>query len=290
MNDVKCVWQIKADLGEGPLWLARENAVYWVDIVNHNVHYLSLMDGSKKTWTFPETVTSIVAREQGGFVGTVKDGFAFLDLETGTVDPIALPEAHLPGNRFNDAKVDGNGRFWGGSMDNEGILDSGALYRLDPDLSVHKMDENYIIDNGPTFSRDGKTLYHTDSVKQVIYAFDMAENGDISNKREFIKLVAEEEGQPDGMTVDSEDCLWLCHFGGYRITRYSPDGKVLQVIPMPVPNVTSCTFAGTDLDILYITTARIAMTDEELEKYPLAGSLFSFKPGVIGLPTPNFTG
>lgn len=290
MNDVKCVWQIEADLGEGPLWLARENAVYWVDIINYHVHRLSLTDGSKKTWTFAETVTSIVAREQGGFVATVKDGFAFIDLETCTVRPIALPETHLPGNRFNDAKVDGNGRFWGGSMDNEGKIDSGALYRLDPDLNIHKLDENYIIDNGPTFSQDGKTLYHTDTIKKVIYAFDMVENGDITNKREFIKLVAEEEGKPDGMTVDSEDCLWLCHFGGHRITRYSPKGEVLQVVPMPVPNVTSCTFAGEDLDTLYITTARIVMTDEELKKYPLAGSLFSFKPGVKGLPTTNFAG
>ena len=108
---------------------------------------------------------------------------------------------------------------------------------------MRKMDENYMIDNGPTFSTDGKTLYHTDTVKRSIYAFDLDENGDLSNKRVFVQLT-EEDGHPDGMTVDSENCIWLCHFGGSRVTRYSPEGEILQVIPMPVPNITSCTFGG----------------------------------------------
>lgn len=288
MIEVKCEWQIEATLGEGPLWVARENAVYWVDIIKRQVHRLSLADDSKETWTFDTEVTSLAAREQGGFAGTVRDGFAFIDFKTSTYDPIALPEAHIPGNRFNDGKVDGYGRYWGGSMDNDGAKESGSLYRLDAGLRLHKMDDNYIINNGPAFSQDGTTMYHTDSIKQIIYAFDCAENGDISNKREFIHLKEEAEGKPDGMTVDSEDCIWLCHFGGSRITRYSPDGDVLQVIPMPVPNITSCTFAGPELDTLYITTARLLLTDEDLVPYPLAGSLFSCKPGVVGLPTPLF--
>jgi sugar lactone lactonase YvrE len=106
----------------------------------------------------------------------------------------------------------------------------------------------------------------------------------------FVELVTEEEGYPDGMTVDSESCLWLAHFAGSRLTRYSPEGKVLQVIPMPVPNITSCTFAGADLDTLYITTARHLLNEEDIRKYPLSGSLFSCKPGVPGLPTPLFAG
>jgi sugar lactone lactonase YvrE len=103
-------------------------------------------------------------------------------------------------------------------------------------------------------------------------------------------LEAEEEGYPDGMTVDSENCLWLAHFAGSRITRYSPEGEILSVISMPVPNITSCTFAGPDLDMLYITTARHLLNDEDISKYPLAGSLFSCKPGATGLPTPSFAG
>ena len=175
-------------------------------------------------------------------------------------------------------------------MDKGGKNASGSLYCLHSDLTLRKMDEGYIINNGPAFSKDGSTLYHTDTIKRVMYAFDYAANGEISNKRDFIRLQDEAEGFPDGMTVDSEDCLWLCHFGGARITRYSPLGDVLQVIPMPVPNVTSCTFAGPNLDTLYITTASIHMTELEKEKYPLAGSLFALTPGVPGLPTPFFAG
>ena len=289
MIDVTCEWEIQADLGEGPLWVAQENAVYWVDIYKQNVHRLSLADGARRTWSFDEQVTSLSAREQGGFVCTVRHGFAFLDLTAGTLDPIVLPEADMPGNRFNDGKVDGNGRYWAGTMDDNMRLETGSFYRLDKDLNCQKMDDGYAITNGPTFSMDGKTLYHTDSVKRTIYAFDLSEDGEISNKRVFVQL-QEEDGVPDGMTVDSENCIWLCHFHGFRITRYSPAGEILQVIPMPVPNITSCTFAGPELDTLYITTARIDLQEAELAKYPLAGSLFSCKPGVKGLPTPMFAG
>jgi len=290
MVDLKCVWEEPAILGEGPLWDARENAVYWVDIVSKKLHRYGLADGARRTWTFETEVTSLAARQQGGFVGTLRDGFAFIDLEGEAVEPVVMPETDLPGNRFNDGKVDAAGRYWAGSMDAGEKLESGSLYRLDSDLSLHKMDDNYIITNGPTFSVDGKTLYHTDTAKRTIYAFDFSENGAISNKRVFVQLEAEEEGYPDGMTVDSENCIWLCHFAGSRITRYSPEGEVLQVIPMPVPNVTSCTFAGPDLDRLYITTARHLLSEEGIRKHPLSGSLLSCKPGVTGLPTPLFAG
>jgi sugar lactone lactonase YvrE len=290
MVDIKCVWEEPAILGEGPLWAARENAVYWVDIVSKKVHRYALADGARRTWTFETEVTSLAERQQGGLVGTVRDGFAFIDLETHTIEPVAMPEADMPGNRFNDGKVDENGRYWAGSMDDGEKLASGSLYRLDSDRSLQKMDENYSITNGPTFSVDGKTLYHTDTAKRTIFAFDFREDGAISNKRVFVQLEAEEEGYPDGMTVDSENCIWLAHFAGSRITRYSPAGQVLKVIPMPVPNITSCTFAGPDLDTLYITTARHLLSDEDVSKYPLSGCLFSCKPGVTGLPTPLFAG
>lgn len=290
MSDLQCVWQIEASLGEGPLWVSRENAIYWVDIIKKQVHRLALADGAKKTWQFDVEVTSLAAREQGGFVGTIRDGFAFIDFENSSTDPIVLPEANMPGNRFNDGKVDGYGRYWAGSMDNNGERESGSLYNLDANLNLHKIDQNYIITNGPTFSIDGKTIYHTDSIKGTIYAFDWTASGAISNKRIFIQLEDPAEGKPDGMTVDSENCIWLCHFGGARITRYSPAGEILQVIPLPVPNITSCTFAGSNLDTLYITTARLNINAADLAKYPLAGSLFACKPGVTGLPTPNFAG
>ena len=290
MNKVTCIWEAPALLGEGPLWLARENAVYWVDIFNKQVHRLALSNGVRHTWTFDVAVTSLMAREAGGFVGSVEDGFAFIDLTTATIEPITLPEANLPGNRFNDGKVDSNGRFWAGSMDKAAIVASGSLYRLDPDLSLYKMDSNYIVSNGPTFSVDGQTLYHTDSIRRIVFAFDLHTDGSLANKRPFIELTDPAAGAPDGITVDSENCLWLSHFGGARLTRYSSEGKALQVVPLPVPNITSCTFGGPRLDTLYITTARIGLSDEALHRYPLSGSLFAYEPGVTGLPTPFFVG
>ena len=288
--EVTCIWEIPAQLGEGPLWVAAENALYWVDIRRQQVHRLLVDSGEKYTWTFDQPVTSLALRQAGGFVGTVRAGFAAIDFATQTITPIVLPEDHLPGNRFNDGKVDSHGRFWAGSMDNGGKEATGSLYRLDPNLTVHQMDSGYTITNGPTFSTDGQTMYHNDTVKRTIYAFDLHNDGTVGGKRPFIQLTDPAEGYPDGMTVDSQNCLWLAHYAGARLTRYSPTGKVLQVVPLPVPNVTSCTFGGPTLDTLYITTACQEMSPAEMAQYPLAGSLFSYQPGVTGLPTPFFKG
>ena len=290
MSDVQLVWEIPAILGEGPLWVEAENAVYWVDIFSNKVHRYALADGGKTTWTFDFEVTSLSPRRAGGFIGTIKDGYAYINFDVLSASPIVLPEADQPGNRFNDGKVDNSGRYWAGTMDIEQVGETGSLYRLDPDLSVRQCDSDYIICNGPTFNLDNTVIYHTDSIKRTIYALDMAPNGDLSNKRVFAEFTNDSDGVPDGMTVDSEDCIWVAHFGGARITRYSPAGDILQVVPIPALNITSCTFGGADLDTLYIVSASTAMSDEQLKQYPLAGSLFSYKPGVKGTPTPLFAG
>jgi len=290
MNEVTCIWEIPAQLGEGPLWVAAENAIYWVDIIEKQVHRLTLDSGARRTWTFDQPVTSLALRQSGGFVSTVRDGFATIDFAGKIVTPLVLPEANLPGNRFNDGKVDAHGRYWAGTMNLNEKDETGSLYRLDPDLSLHKIDSPYIISNGPTFSLDGKTMYHTDTVKRTVFAFDLQDDGSIGRKRPFIQLTEPAEGHPDGMTIDSENCLWLAHYGGARLTRYSAAGEVLQVVPLPVPNITSCTFGGQKLDTLYITTACQQMSPAEMEKYPLAGSLFAYQPSVTGLPTPQFAG
>ena len=290
MVDVTCEWENDAMLGEGPTWVESENAVYWLDIIGKKVHKLSLDNGDKKTWQFDFEITSIAAREKGGFVCTLRHGFAFIDFESGKVEPISLPETDLPGNRFNDGKIDAQGRYYSGSMDEAEKDSSGALYRLDPDLSLHKLDDEYIITNGPAFSPDGKTMYHNDTIKRCIYAYDVAEDGGVSNKRVLVEFGHESEGYPDGMTVDAEGNIWQASFAGYRITRFSPEGEVIDVWEMPVKNITSCTFGGKDLDTMYVTTARLFLTDEDIEERPLSGSLFSFKPGVKGLPTRKFGG
>ncbi|MCA9955472.1 MAG: SMP-30/gluconolactonase/LRE family protein, partial [Anaerolineales bacterium] len=269
MSEVTCIWQIQALLGEGPLWVAAEKALYWVDILNRQVHRLEPASGQKRSWTFAESITSLALRESGGFVGTVPHGFVAIDLKAGTIDPIVTVETDLPNNRFNDGKVDSNGRFWAGTMDKQEKDATGTLYRLDPDLSLHVMDQDYIITNGPAFSVDGQTMYHNDSIKGVVYAFDLHNDGMLGGKRPFQQLTFAINGAPDGMTVDSENCLWLAHYGGSRLTRFAPTGEILAEVPLPVPNVTSCTFGGPELDTLYITTASQNMSAAELEKYPL---------------------
>ena len=290
MSDVQLVWEIPAILGEGPLWVAAENAVYWVDIFSNKVHRYGLADGGKRTWDFDFAVTSLSARRDGGFIGTVADGYAWIDFDNLSAEAIALPEADQPGNRFNDGKVDSSGRYWAGTMDIAQAAASGSLYRLDPDLSARRCDSDYIICNGPAFNIDNTIIYHTDSIKRVIYAMDMSAAGELSGKRVFTEFTEADEGVPDGMTVDSEGCLWVAHFGGGRITRYSPAGEILEVARLPVPNITSCACAGADLDTLYITTASTGIAEADKAKYPLAGSLFSYRPGVKGLPTPLFAG
>lgn len=290
MSEVQLVWQIPAQLGEGPVWVESENAVYWCDIFSNKVHRYALADGGKTTWTFDFEVTSLSPRAAGGFIGTIKDGYAFINFDVLSAQPIALPEADRPNNRFNDGKVDNSGRYWAGTMDMGQVDETGALYRLDPDLSLRQCDADYVICNGPAFSVDNSIIYHTDSIKRTIYALDLSPSGDLSDKRVFAEFSQDDEGVPDGMTVDSEDCVWVAHFGGARISRYSPAGEILEVVPLPAPNITSCTFAGAALDTLYITTASVGIPEEDADKHPLAGSFFSYKPGVKGLPTPLFAG
>lgn len=289
MREIKCICQIPSTLGEGPLWVADESALYWLDIVQKKAHRYNTQSQETKTWELSFELTSLFKRANGGFIGTVRDGFAFIDLDENTFEPIAMPESDIPGNRFNDGKLDAHGNFWSGSMDEAEKLASGVLYKLDRSLRLTKMDAKYIITNGPAFSPDGRTMYHNDTIKRVIYAFDVNE-GEIGNKRVFHQYGDVSEGYPDGMTVDSEGNIYQCSFAGSRITKFSPSGEILKIINIPVPNITSCTFGGNDLDTLYITTARYLMSEEDINKYPLAGSLFEYKPGSKGLPTPVFLG
>ena len=294
MKNALCTWQIDATLGEGPTWVPGEQAIYWVDIEQRNVHRLGAA-GKKTSWHIDQQITSLAPRAGGGFIATTRHGFAFLelesgpDLETSSVEMICEPEANQPGNRFNDGKVDGHGRFWAGSMDESEEAPSGALYRLDADLTLTEIESGYCISNGPAFSPDGATLYHAESTRGEVYAYALEDDGTVADKRVFVTL-GDGEGVPDGMTTDREGNLWLCHFGGACVSCLSPAGRRLERIELPVPNVTSCCFGGPNLDTLFITTARFLMSDEALGRHPLAGSLFTIRPGATGLEPTLFAG
>ncbi|GAB2516374.1 SMP-30/gluconolactonase/LRE family protein [Microbulbifer agarilyticus] len=292
-SPVHCVWDAKATLGEGPCWVAREQAIYWVDIKQHQLHRLCTVTDQRRSWHIPDQLTALAPRRNGGFIGTLRDGFALLEIpqlgDRVHIKKLGTPEQEAAGNRFNDGKVDAKGRFWAGSMDDDEAKPTGSLYRLDGDCSWQHIDDNYIITNGPTFSPDGHTLYHTDTLARTIYAFDVTSDGRVGNKRVFFQF-DESSGFPDGMTVDEEGCLWVCHFFGWGITRISPKGNIVGRLELPVSNVTSCTFAGDRLETLYITTARKGLTEEQLLAQPLAGGLFRYEPKVRGLAAGIFSG
>lgn len=290
MREPRCVWNAEASLGEGPVWCADERALYWVDIERPAILRLATADGRTDEYPMPEAIGCIAFREQGGLVAGFQSGFAFVDLELGTVTPIADPEEDLPGNRFNDGKCDARGRFWAGTMDGACRQPTGALYRLDPNGNVHRMDDGYVITNGPAWSPDGRTLYHNDTMRRTVFAFACdPETGTIDDKRVFVRIT-EDDGYPDGMAVDSDGGLWLAHWGGSRVTRFTPKGRVDRVVRLPASQVTSCTFGGSDLRTLYVTTARIGLDAATLLDQPLAGGLFAVAVDIPGLPAHRFGG
>lgn len=286
----QCVWNAHAMLGEGPLWSSREQALYWVDILGKRLHRHAL-DGEQRSWQFDEEISSLAEREDhAGLVVTLRHGFAFFDPKTERLERLAEPEAHLPGNRFNDGKCDGAGRFWAGSVEFGCKEPVGALYCLAPDLACARMDSGYVVTNGPAWSLDHKTMYHNDSDKGCVYAFDFdLESGAISRKRVFLQF-SEQDGSPDGMTIDAEGGLWIAQWGAGKLTRRDADGTVLQTVALPCSHVTSCAFGGPDLKTLFITTARVGLSEQQLESEALAGGLFMIRLDVAGLPAHRFRG
>ena len=287
--EVVCAWPAEAELGEGPTWIAGEQALYWLDIKRAEIHRFHPESGQRRSWPSSRVVSCLIPRRAGGFVVGTPDGFGVLDLDSGEFDPIVYPEPDRVNNRMNDGKCDPMGRIWAGSMDDGESEPTGALYRLDSDGGVTRVDDGYVITNGPAFSPDGGTLYHTDTLARMIYAFDLADTGEIARKREFVRI-PEDAGYPDGMTTDVEGGVWVAHFGGSRVTRFFPDGRVDRVVLLPCSNVTSCAFGGADLDVLWITTARKGLTEEELASQPLAGGLFRVVGDVPGMLPGEFGG
>ena len=286
-SPVQCVADVHAVLGEGPVWVARETALYWLDIKGLKIFRLDAR-GQLTEWPTPFRIGSLVPRKSGGFIGGCEEGIAAIDPEAGRFDILFNPEEELPSNRFNDGKLDRQGRFWAGTMDDSEKSAAGTLYRIDPDLTCAAVDRGYRVTNGPAFSPDGKRMYHNDSARQVTYVFDL--EGDRLGQRNVFLQFKEGECYPDGMTVDSEGCLWVALWDGWCVRRYSPDGEWMETMKMPVARPTSCAFGGLDLDRLYISSASIGLDETALQMQPNAGGLFMVVPGVRGIQDIPFAG
>ncbi len=248
-SPVPCVADVHAVVGEGPVWVAREAALYWVDINGKKVCRLD-SSSNLTEWATPFRVGSLAPRTSGGFIAGTDEGIAEIDPASGTFEVVLKPEENLPGNRFNDGKVDRRGRFWAGTMDDHEREPSGTLYVIGPGLDLTAVDSGYKVTNGPAFSPLGDVMYHSDSARQVTYAFDIGSDGAATNRRTFLQFDPG-DGYPDGMTVDSEGCLWIAFWDGWCIRRYSPAGAWLETIKVPVARPTSCAFGGPDLDDLF---------------------------------------
>ncbi|MFQ5947524.1 MAG: SMP-30/gluconolactonase/LRE family protein [Acidimicrobiia bacterium] len=287
---IECAVAAGNILGEGPVWDTEAGVLYWLDIKQPRLHRYQPSGGSVRSWDLPNQPGSLAVRERGGLLLALDSGFAFFDPETSELTPLADPEPDRPGNRFNDGKTDRRGRFWAGSMDDEELEWTGALYRFDPDGTWHRLLDGLGIPNTLAWSPGGETMYFAETLEQTIYTFMFdAVAGEISGRRVFA-TTKEEDCYPDGSTVDAEGFLWNAQFNGWRLVRYAPDGSVNRVVEMPVQNPTSCMFGGEDLDVLYVTSARKGLAEAALEDQPLAGGLFAFDVGVAGLPETPFSG
>jgi sugar lactone lactonase YvrE len=275
------LWEAGAMLGEGVLWDAARRQVWFVDIKGRRIHRCAADGSERRSWDAPGQVSFIVPASDGGMVCALEDGlYRFID-SNGAFVPLASVEAQETGNRFNDGHVDACGRLWFGSMHDAEELPSGALYRFDG-ARVTRMDDGYVITNGPALSPDGRTLYHTDTLDKRVYAFDLAPDGSLANKRSFVEI--RDGGYPDGMAVDAEGCVWVATFGGWRIDRFDPAGRKLGAVRFPCANVTKLAFGGDDLRTVYASTARKGLSQAELDAQPLAGALFRFRADTPGQP------
>lgn len=283
--------EYKALLGESPVWDESEQQLYWVDILNGKIFVHTPGTEEILSYGVGEHLGAVALRNKGGLVLALKSGFAFFDTGDREVKPITDPEAGLDNNRFNDGKCDPFGRFWAGTMAYNLQKGAASLYSLNPDLSVDKKISGVTISNGTAWNTDDDIFYYIDTPERAVYAFDYEkESGEIKNRR-VVKVLEEGEGFPDGMTIDTENMLWIALYNGSKVIRVDPvSGDRLLEIPLPVPKVTSCTFGGGDLDELYITTAREHMSDDDIEKAPLSGSLFKAKVSFRGKPAFRFAG
>ncbi len=290
-ENVELVLDTKSALGEGAVWNYKTGELIWVNINDNILNFYNPGFHFNKEMFTGQMIGTVVPAESGNLIVALEKGFYQFNPVTGAKQFIANPEGNNSGNRFNDGKCDPAGRFWAGTLSLNGESNAGALYRLDPDSSVHKMIDNVSVSNGIVWSSDHRKMYYIDTPTHKVVAWDYNnETGEISNPQTAIEI-PEEMGFPDGMTIDAEGNVWIALWNGSAVGCWNPEsGELLRTIDVPAKNVTSCAFGDNDLGTLYITTARIGTGEEDLKKFPHAGGLFKVRPGVKGVEAFFFKG
>lgn len=292
MNEPKHIVSAQNRLGETPIWEPEEKALYWVDWGGLPTCRFEPETGKFQTFATDVPVTALARRASGGLVAIAQNGIYGWDPKTNEYKLIVgSTKPDKPAIFYNDAAVDRQGRLLVGTFNmDDPFSPEGSIYRLDPDGSLHELDSGYATANGIGFSLDGRTVYVADQRKWEIVALDYDPvTGTTSNHRIFARL-PKEEGQPDGLIVDAEGFIWNGHQGGWKLTRYDPDGKIERQIRFPVQHVISFAFGGQDLDELFVTTMTWGLDEEQCRRQLWAGDLLSVMTGVKGLVEPAFAG
>jgi sugar lactone lactonase YvrE len=284
-SEPRNIWDLAAELGEGPVWVERDSALWFVDIKKHQIHRYDPASGDKRRFSAPEQVGFILPAERGGFVAGLQSGLHHFDETSGEFELIVEVDVDKPTNRLNDGVVDPQGRLWFGTMDNDEKAKSGAFYCFAEGKLTRTQIDNIEITNGPCVSPDGRLLYYVDTLKGTIDCADIGDDGSLSNLRPFV-TIDPKEGHPDGPTIDSEGCVWISLYAGWEARRYSPAGKLLERVRFPVANITKIAFGGNELRTAYATTARQMLSPEVIAEQPQIGDLFEFTVDVPGVPCP----
>lgn len=283
------VLDVKAALGECPLWSVEEQVLYFVDIKKSRIHRFDPSSKALDTLTLPEEVGCIGLVEGGGFVAGLRSGIWLISNRGELLRKLASNPEDQTISRFNDGMVDPAGRFIAGTVDETREQGIASLYRCDA-KGLEKLAGGLLTSNGVAFAPDGKRLYHSDTLRYSLFTYDYdVSTGEATNRQLFAKFGSDtDKGRPDGGAVDVEGCYWTALFEGGRVQRYTPDGALIGEYPAPAKCPTMITFGGPDMKTLYCTSASIGRPEDELAEYPLSGALFSMRTDVPGLAKPLF--
>ena len=285
MNKVELLDDCNNSLGEGITYSLLNNNLYWLDIGNVSKLYsLDLSSNKKEIFELPEFVTATSIKSEDELVLATNNGLKLFNTSTKKFESVVNIENEQILTRSNDGSSDAYGRFWFGTMQNNFDQDGngipitdniGKLYKVDTNKKISVIEEGLGIPNTFVWSPDNKNFYFTDTLNGTILSYNFKiESGELSNKKNFATF---DRGHPDGSTIDTDGCVWNCRWGGSCIVRFTPSGKVDQIIEMPVQNITNCVFGGKDMKTLFITTA------SNEDKNNLDGSLFSINLNYQGI-------
>jgi D-xylonolactonase len=277
------IWDVGAELGEGPIWMPEESALRFVDIKAGRLHRYTPATGAKETLPIGGQPSFVLPCTDGRLIVGSDNGVYVVEHQKlgACIARVDMPT----NNRTNDAAADCFGRLWFGTMDNDERHATGKLYCLDAGV-LHCVGCDAIVTNGPAISADGSTLYHVDSSARTIWRYAVSEGPRVERGEVFFQF-SEADGYPDGIVLDSEDCLWVALWEGWCVRRYAPDGALLLQVDLPCARVTKIALGGEKLRTAYVTTARVGLSGAELVKQPLAGALFAFDAPAPGRPTPR---